>query len=168
MDKLEEGGLILSDSRINLLGNTLVLIGDGKLADDFTDIEFIGNPEVSISIGEPESVPAGKYAQEVLGNLGLWDKVSEKLVLAKDVRQVIEYVDGGNVDTGFVYKSDALLMKSGKILAEAPKDSHSPIIYPAALMSESDEMDGAAEFFDFIKSDLGMEIFKKYGFEMIN
>lgn len=168
MDALEEAGMIVTDSRKNLLGNALTLIAASEKADVIQGYESLTSADVTgISVGTPESVPAGKYAQQALQNLGIWDQIQDKVIFAKDVRQVLEYVDAGNVDCGLVYKSDAMVMKTGIVVADLPEDSHDPIIYPAALIADSTQEEAAARFYDFLKTDYAKSVFKKYGFSVI-
>ena len=103
MDALEQEGMLLPDSRKDLLGNKLTLIAASEKAGQIKGLDDLSSASAeSIAIGTPESVPAGKYAQQALQKAGLWDAVEKKLVYAKDVRQVLEYVDTGNVDCGIV------------------------------------------------------------------
>ncbi len=168
MDTLEEGGFILPDSRKDLLGNHLVLICSKEMSEKILSSKFLTNAEVkSIAIGTPESVPAGKYAKQALTTLGLWDKLQDKIVLAKDVKQVLEYVETGNVDCGFVYTTDALLLKSGVMVNEDFSASHDSIIYPAALIKDSTKIEAAKKFYAFLETDYAKEVFKKYGFAIM-
>lgn len=169
MDALEEAGLLAADSRLDLLGNTLTLVGTteiGKaLAEKEDAVSILSSNEIkSVSIGTPESVPAGKYAKKSLESLQLWEQLQSKLVLAKDVRQVLEYVETGNVEVGLVYKTDAMLLKTGMVLGDMPEGSYGPIIYPMALIKESSQADAARTFYDFLKTDYAKEVFEKYGF----
>lgn len=165
MDALEQGGLIVSDSREDLLGNTLTLVTSAEKADLIQGYKALASDAAaSIAMGTPESVPAGKYAQQALQNLGLWDQIQDKLIFGKDVKQVLEYVDSGNVDCGLVYKTDALAMKTGVVVMDLPEASHDPIVYPAALIKDSAQPEAAAKFYDFLKGGKAQEIFKKYGF----
>lgn len=166
MDTLEEAGLIEADSRKDLLGNTLTLIVSAEKADVIKGYETLAAAE-SIAIGTPESVPAGKYAKQALESLGIWDQIQDKIVFAKDVRQVLEYVDTGNVDCGLVYQTDALMMETGAIAAELPENSHDPIVYPAALISDSAQGEAAAGFYEFLQGEHAMNVFKKYGFKVL-
>src|SRR5690606_7964798 len=118
-----------------------------------------------VAIGHPESVPAGMYTEEILKKLGKWDQMEDKLVLAKDVRQVLTYVETGNVDIGFVYASDALISNKVKVIAKASSSWHEPIIYPAAVIADTDYKEEATAFTTFMKTEEAQEIFKKYGFE---
>lgn len=165
MDALEEEGLIVSESRKNLLGNELTLVAAAEKADRIKDYEGLASADVeSISIGTPESVPAGKYAQQALQNLDVWDQIRNKVVFAKDVRQVLEYVDTGNVDCGIVYKTDAMVMETGIVVMELPRDSYEPIVYPAALIRDSAQGEAAAKIYDFLQTEYARGVFKKYGF----
>ncbi len=136
MDALAEKDLIVADSRKNLLGNELILIAEKNSA--LQDFAGLTDPAIKrISIGTPETVPAGKYAQEALTSLNLYDQIKPKLVPAKDVRQVLTYVESGNVDAGLVYKSDTYQAKDIRIVTAAPSDSHKPIVYPMAIIKAS-------------------------------
>ncbi|ACV64167.1 molybdenum ABC transporter, periplasmic molybdate-binding protein [Desulfofarcimen acetoxidans DSM 771] len=166
MDALDEKGLILKETRKDLLGNDLVLIApkDTKI----TGFEDLIKPETDrVSIGTPESVPAGSYAKEALTKMQIWDKIQTKLVPAKDVRQVLHYVETGNVAAGMVYKSDALTSQEVKIVAYAPSDSHKPIVYPMAVLSNSKQQKETEKFADFLSGEEASKVFEKYGFKTI-
>jgi molybdate transport system substrate-binding protein len=163
MDELAARGLLVPESRSNLLGNELVLIvarEKKKVIKTFADL----SKAKSISIGQPETVPAGKYGKESLVSMKLWDKVDKKIVFAKDVRQVLAYVDSGNVDAGIVYKSDTAALKTGQVAAVAPKNSHSAIVYPMALVRASKNRDGAKKFMIFLKTPEAAKVFSEYRF----
>lgn len=165
MDALEKDGLILTDSRKDLLGNQLVLICSKEMVEKIQNSDALATENVkSIAIGTPDSVPAGKYAKQTLSNLGLWDKLQSKMILAKDVKQVLEYVETGNADCGFVYATDALLLKTGKVVTQDFSTSHDAIIYPAALIKDSSQPEAAKKFYDFLETEVAKDIFKKYGF----
>ncbi|MGI6732126.1 MAG: molybdate ABC transporter substrate-binding protein [Anaerovoracaceae bacterium] len=168
MNTLEEAGFIDKESRKDLLKNTLTLIATAEKEDVIKDLTALTSNDVeSIAMGTPESVPAGKYAQEVFETLGIWDKIQPKLVLAKDVRQVLDYVDTGNVDCGLVYLSDAKLLETGIIVEDMPADSHTPVVYPAALIKDSAQREAAVKFYEFIQNDFSKAVFQKYGFEVL-
>lgn len=164
MDALQDKQLLLKDTRTNLLQNQVVLIApaDTNSVNDFADLDNVEK----ISIGEPESVPAGKYAKETLTALNLYTKVEPKTVLAKNVRQVLTYVETGNVDAGLVYATDAQQSKA-KVVALAPERSHAPVIYPVAVIKDSQELSAAREFVQFLASDEAGEVFERYGFARI-
>ncbi len=168
MDALEEKGLLLPGTRKNLLTNRLVLVvpkGEKKIT-GFEDLTR--NTIRKIAMGEPESVPAGKYAKEVLTSMNLFNSLQSKLVYAKDVRQVLSYVETGNVDAGIVYKTDAKLSTQVDIIATAPIDSHSPIIYPIAVLKESKNLEAALAFVTFISGNTIKTVFEQLGFRETN
>ncbi|MCL6478244.1 MAG: molybdate ABC transporter substrate-binding protein [Peptococcaceae bacterium] len=165
MDAIAQQGLIVESTRKDLLANELVLIA-GKNS-GLTGFDGLTGQEVTrISIGAPETVPAGKYARETLVHLQLWDKLQDKLVLAKDVRQVLTYVETGNVDAGLVYRTDAISGQGVRIVAAAPAGSHRPIVYPAALIRNSKHPEEAKQFFAFLFSDEAARTFEKHGFKV--
>jgi molybdate transport system substrate-binding protein len=168
MDALQSKNLLLAGTRKNLLGNQIVLIvpKNAKNISSFTDLK--SDRIVKIAVGEPNSVPAGKYAQEVLTYLKMFDATKSKFVFAKDVRQVLSYVETGNVDAGIVYLTDAKLSKLVKIVATAPAKSHSPVVYPMAVMQSSKNITQAKSFTDYLLSQKANSIYKKYGFTTIN
>lgn len=166
IDALAEKGLIVDASRKDLLGNELVLIAgkDSKL----TGFEGLTDTSVKkISIGTPETVPAGQYAKETLTSLKLWDQLQPKMVLAKDVRQVLTYVETGNVDAGLVYRTDAITGKEIKIVAAAPTGSNKPIVYPMAVIKSTKHQKEAEEFAKFMQGDDAVKVFEKYGFKVL-
>ena len=161
---LSQKGLLEEGSRKNLLSNELVLIAgkDSKIS-DFNDLA--GDKVNKISIGTPETVPAGMYAKETLTNLKLWDKIQPKLVLAKDVRQVLTYVETKNVEAGLVYHSDAIKGKEIKTVTVAPEASHSPIIFTMAVIKSTKHSKEVSDFAAFLLSDEANKIYMKYGFK---
>lgn len=167
MDDLQTKNLIKQDSRKNLLENKLVMIvpKDSTLNLKKYD-ELTQNSVQKIAIGEPKVVPAGQYAQEVLKKIGIWDQVAAKLVMAKDVRTVLVYVESGNVDAGIVYQTDAASSKKVEIVATAPDGSHKPIVYPAAILTGAKQPKAAQEFLEYLFSPESQAVFEKYGFTM--
>ncbi len=149
MDDLEEGGYIDADTRTDLLTNTLTLIATTEMADVVTMDNLTSIQIGTISIGEPETVPAGKYATQVFDNLGITDQIADKIVYAKDVRAVLNYVVSGDADCGFVYRTDAVLEEDNlSIIGDVDSDLHDPIVYPAAILNEAADADNTADFFD--------------------
>jgi len=165
MNALDDKGLIIKDTKKNLLKNRMVLVvpKDSSKIKDFSDL----TSAKVIALGEPESVPAGKYGQELLTKLGLWDKVSSKMVYAKDVRQVLAYVESGDADAGIVYRTDALISDKVKVAALADESLHSPVVYPAAVIKDSKNSAAARDFVKFLSSAKAETVFEKYGFTVI-
>jgi molybdate transport system substrate-binding protein len=164
MDELQAEHLILPDTRHDILRNTLVLItpANNEAVKDFADL---AKPNVkTIALGEASTVPAGMYAQQTLEHLKLFDAIKSKVVYAKDVRQVLTYVETGNADAGLVYRTDALITNKVRIAATAPEDSHELIIYPIAVVKTTKQTDMAREFVNFIGGPVARPVFIKYGF----
>jgi molybdate transport system substrate-binding protein len=167
MDALESKNLLLPDTRRDLLTNQIVLIvpKDNTTIQSFTDLG--ADTLTQIALGEPKTVPAGEYAEEVLTSLGILDVVKPKAVYAKDVRQVLNYVATGNVDAGIVYLSDAKVSDKVKVVATASEDSHSPIVYPVAILQDSSSPEAAKRFENFLFTTEAKTIFEQYGFMTI-
>lgn len=167
-DALNQKNLLVKDSEISLLGNDLVLVVS-KDNSDVKSLQDLTQQSVQkISIGTPESVPAGKYAQESLINLKLWDILQPKFVPAKDVTQVLNYVETGNVEAGLVYKSDALDSTKVKVVMTVPADSHKAIVYPAGVVAASKNQQVAGDFLKYLQSDEAQQVFVKYGFSSLS
>ena len=164
MKALKDGGLLLDDTTKDLVENSLVLVAaNGVEINSFDDLK--SDKVNHIAVGEPESVPAGKYADEVLTNTGIKDSISDKLVFAKDVKEVLAWVASGNADVGFVYLSDALSSDSVSIVENVDEvNDHSPITYP--VIKASNNIDEAKKFEDFLFTDEAQKIFEKYGYKV--
>ncbi len=163
MDALEEKGLI--QDRQNFLQNKLVLVGTKEMEGKIDKMEDLLSEQVQyISIGTPETVPVGKYAKEALIYHDLWDKLQEKIVLTKDVRQALTYVDTGNADVGIVYYSDVFALENAISLFIVPEESHTAITYPAAIVKSSPLKDEITDFNNFLTSSQAGEIFERHGF----
>ncbi len=164
MDALESAGLVLSGTRKDIVRNQIVLIVPKGRAGISSFVDLAEPAVKIIAIGEPQTVPAGKYAQEVLTHLGLYDQLKPKYVLAKDVRQVLTYVATGNADAGIVYITDARISDEVTVIATAAEDSHSPIIYPAAVLKASRNTAAAKSFLEFLSGPKARAVFQKFGF----
>jgi molybdate transport system substrate-binding protein len=165
MNELEAKNMISKASRKDLVENKLVLIVPQESKLGLASFEDLSKASVQkLSVGEPAVVPAGQYAREALQKLGLWDKLKDKIVYAKDVRTVLTYVETGNVEAGIVYKTDAAASGKVKIAATAPADSHQPVVYPAAVLAGSKQPKAAEEFLNYLAGPDGMKVFVKYGF----
>ena len=168
MDALQQKNLLDPGTRINLLTNRLVLITP-RNAKALTSFQDLTSDQVSqIAIGEPKSVPAGQYAQELLMNLKIFDSIKSKLIYGNNVRQVLTYVETGNVDAGIVYITDAKESKSIRVAATAQENLHSPIVYPVAVLRDSKNITAAREFVQFLSGTQARTVFEKYGFGVAN
>jgi molybdate transport system substrate-binding protein len=165
MNGLASKGLLLEGTRRDLLKNRIVLIVPAGAATAIGTFQDLEKPEVKqIAIGEPQTVPAGNYAQQVLTHLELYDGLKLKFILGKDVRQVLTYVASGNVDAGIVYATDAKASDKVKVVATAAEDWHSPVIYPVAVLKGSMHVAAAKDFEMFLSGPEARAVFEKYGF----
>lgn len=165
MDELAAKNLLVPGTRRDIAANRLVLVvpKDSPLpVAGFADLA--GDKVRKIALGETATVPAGQYAREALENLGLWDRLKDKYVFAKDARTVLAYVVTGNVDAGLVYATDAA-GAGVKVVAAAPAASHRPIVYPAAVVAASPRPALAADFLAFLAGREGQAVLARHGFE---
>jgi molybdate transport system substrate-binding protein len=163
MDKA--GALIDAASRVNFAGNALVLIvpAEGGLAvKDAKDLQ--GGGFKLIAIGNPESVPVGRYTKGALTATGLYDTLAPKFVLAENVRQALDYVARGEVQAGFVYATDAV-QRADKVKVALEVAGHKPVTYPIALLQASKNKDMGKAFSDYVKGAEGRAVLTKYGFK---
>jgi molybdate transport system substrate-binding protein len=163
MDKAEK--LIDPATRVNFAGNALVLIvpADGGLPlagpEDLKEEQF-----KLVAMGNPDSVPVGRYTKGALEAVGLYETLTPKFVLAESVRQALDYVARGEVQAGFVYATDAAL-RADKVKIAAQVTGHKPISYPIALLKESKSKDMGQKFIDFVTGEEGQAILAKFGFK---
>jgi len=167
MNALKEKGMMIDSSIKNVLENKVVLITPKNAAALNSFEALAGNSVKRIGVGEPKSVPVGQYTEQVFQSLGLTDKVASKLILAKDVREVLSWVETGNVDAGVVYETDAKISKAVTICATAPEGSHKKVIYPIGVVKASKRAAEGQKFVDFLFSDTAKEVFIRYGFTVI-
>jgi molybdate transport system substrate-binding protein len=167
MDYLQTRKLIDPATRRIVLGNRLVLISPAdstvtvKIAPHFALAKLLGDGR--LATGNPDSVPVGKYARSALTKLGVWSEVQDKIAAADNVRAALALVARGEAPLGIVYRTDALIEKKVRIVADFPANSHDPIIYPAATTARAQA--GAADFVNFLSSPAAQAIFAKYGFD---
>jgi len=171
MDYLASKNLIRPESRIGLVGNSLVLV-----ASKGSPIQVALQPGIDLAsilgsgrlaMGHVEAVPAGKYGKAALEHLGAWEGVKGRIAQADNVRAALLLVSHGEAPLGIVYKTDAVSDPNVTIAATFPPGSHSPIIYPVALTRDSTNPD-AASFLAFLRSDQAKPSFEKQGFTFIN
>jgi molybdate transport system substrate-binding protein len=163
-DALEKKGLLVSGSRKSLLGNILVLITPTDHAvlpspSDLTNAAF-----QKLALGDVKSVPCGTYAKSYLEKQGLWAAVQPRVISFDSVRAVLAAVESGNVDAGFVYKTDALISKRVRVdIAVAAADAP-PITYPLALVKDAPQPEAAKKFAAYLETGAAKAVFEKYGF----
>lgn len=165
MDMAEKQGLVAATERRNFVRNTLVLVvpNDSKLP--IKRLEDLGQATVQkVAIGNPASVPVGRYTQHALDAVKLWPTVSAKAIHTQNVRQSLDYVARGEVDAGFVYATDATVMKDTvKVAFEVPLDI--AISYPIAATVGSANAEEAKRFVAYVLSPAGQAILATYGFQ---
>lgn len=153
-----------------LIGNDLVLIAPADstasitIAPNFDLAGALGNDR--LSIGDPNSVPAGQYGQQALKKLGVWTSVEGKIAPAQNVRAALALVQRGEAPLGIVYATDARGVQDVKVIGTFPNDSHDPIVYPIGVVAGHDRPEVKA-FFDFLVGPHGKELFASYGFKTL-
>ncbi|MGD9780047.1 molybdate ABC transporter substrate-binding protein [Methanomethylovorans sp.] len=167
MDMLASKGFIYNDTREDFVENSLVMITPSGNALGLIGMQDLTKTEVEkISMGNPDTVPAGKYAKEGLTNAGLWDNVSRKTLLAENVKQALVYVETGEAEAGFVFSTDASSAKNGSIEVIASVPVTTPITYPIAVVSATQHKDDSQMFIDFVTGEKGKSILEQYGFSI--
>lgn len=164
MDQAKEKNLIVAESRKDFVSNGLVLIvpKDSKLV--IKGVKDLADPKIArIATGNPETVPAGRYAQEVLTKAGLWDSLKPKYIFAETVRQALDYIGRGEVDAGFVFATDAASVKD-KVQVAAVAEGHQPIRYPVAAVAGTKRKELSQKFIDFLLGSEGQAVLSRYGF----
>ncbi|MBQ7738999.1 MAG: molybdate ABC transporter substrate-binding protein [Desulfovibrionaceae bacterium] len=161
MDKAAASKCIDPKSRQDFVRNTLVLITPKGA----TNVKSLADlPKINkIAIGNPDSVPAGRYAKEVLQNEKLWEELGPKFIYGNNVRQVLDYVSRGEVDAGIVYGTDAQHQKE-KVAIVSTLTGHKPVLYPIALATTGKNSKDGQKFINFVLSSQGMNILAQFGF----
>lgn len=169
MDALEKKNLIEPGTRKNLLSNQLVIIvpGDSQVAVS-SPRDLLKADVKRIALAEPSSVPVGVYSSKYLTDEGLWPQVKPKIVPVRDVRATLASVESGNVEAGFVYKTDAAVSKKVKIVYEVPVDKGPKITYPVAIVKDSRRKEAARDFLSYIQTPAAKDAFRKYGFIVLD
>ncbi|MCR2806541.1 molybdate ABC transporter substrate-binding protein [Paenibacillus soyae] len=165
MNALIDNGFVEEEQTKDLLSNSLVVVTPKNGGLPLKDVQELLREDVAkLAVGIPESVPAGAYAVEALKGAGIWDSLQAKTVQAKDVKQVLQYVETGNVDAGFVYKTDAMSSDAAAIAFEVDPGTYSPILYPVGIVKDTDEPNETRKLYEYLQSEEAMAVFQKYGF----
>lgn len=166
MDKLQQKDLIDKDSREDFLKNNLVLIVSKEFKDKIKNIDDLKNisSKDKVAMGEPESVPAGKYGKQTLKYYNLYDKLKDNLVFGKNVKQVAQFVENGEAVAGIVFESDSTVLKESYVAEIIEDKAHKPIVYPVAIINNSKNKEAAKEFIKYLKSGKGQKAFKSHKF----
>ncbi|PSW56332.1 molybdate ABC transporter substrate-binding protein [Photobacterium leiognathi] len=168
MDYVEQQGAVIDNSRVDVLKNSLVMVAPTDYPQN--NISFSASWDLSkaldgtrLAVGNPDNVPAGRYAKQSLEFMHLWKQAEPLLARANNVRSALVLVERGEAKLGIVYKTDAEISKKVKIVATFPEDSHKPITYPMALVKGNDTP-AAKAFYQYLQHDEAKAIFKQYGF----
>jgi molybdate transport system substrate-binding protein len=165
MDYLQQRGRVLVDTRVDLLGNTLVLIapkGRGFPVRMQPGFDLAAAFKGKLCTGEPDVVPAGIYAKQGLEKFGWWPSLQGRIVGTDDVRTALAFVERGECAAGIVYATDARISDRVEVIARFPEDSHAPIVYPFALVKGARPQ--ARAFLRFLQSPTAAAIFARHGF----
>jgi molybdate transport system substrate-binding protein len=170
MDYVAKKNLIKADTRSNLLGNRIVLVSAKdqakpvEIAKGFDLAALLGDGK--LAIGEVKSVPAGRYGKAALESLGIWPSVEAKVAGAESVRAALALVSRGEAPYGIVYQTDVTADPGVAVVGTFPSDSHPPIIYPVAILAESNNP-AAAAYLAFLKSEKAARFFTEQGFTIL-
>ena len=169
MDELDKAGFVVQDTKTNFVANSVVLIVPSSSKKALTSFEDLKKDEIKkIAVGNPKTVPVGRYSDETFQYYKISDIIQPKLIFAENVRQVLDYVARGEVDAGVVYSTDAIVKQQEvRIIMTAPDASHKPIIYPIAVVKDTKNEKAAKGFISLVTSDEGRKILSKYGFKPI-
>ncbi len=170
MDYLEQKKLLTLNSRFNLLRNRLVMVTPNN---DHFVVQWAAEFDLSkafqgrFSMGHPDYVPAGIYAKQALRYFKWWSPLQSRLVAAQDVRAALIFVERGEVEMGIVYETDALISKHVRIVGQFPEKSHSPLVYPIALIA-ANQTPLAAQFLQFLQTPEVLKIYTQNGFGIVH
>ena len=171
MDYLAQRNLIQPASRTSMLGNTLVLIAPASSAQGPVtvgrnlDLAGLLGPQGRITTGDPAHVPVGRYAQQALESLGLWQAAEPRLARADNVRAALLFVERGEAPLGIVYGTDAAISQGVRVIGTFPADSHPPISYPFALTTRGTSAEARA-FLAFLTGPDAAPTWKRFGFSL--
>ena len=166
MDALVESAHINADSVVGLLENKVVLIESSAAPTGLTDFAEVIDFDGVVALGDPGSVPAGQYAEEIFTSLGVWDGVLAKASLGTNVTEVLNWVAAGSAGLGVVYATDAA-SKTGEVavIAEAPEGSlAAPVIYPLGILAHTEQAEATQLLYEFLQGPEASAIFESYGF----
>ena len=169
MNYLQDKKLINTASRKEFLGNKLVLIapkGRGFNVKFDKSFDFSKSFDGRLCTGDIDSVPAGIYAKDSLIYLNWWDGIKTRIVGTQDVRGALAFVERGECAAGIVYETDAKISNKVEIVATFPEESHKPIVYPMAFVLNAKNVNN--DYFSYLQSSNALDIFKKYGFNILN
>ncbi len=159
MNRVIAANAIHKKNTVSVLTNQLVIVSQQQL---FSPEELSAAHIRKIAVGTPETVPAGMYAKSALTEWHLWSQLTEKFVFTKDVRQVLTYVESGNVDAGIVYQTDALTSELNRYPMGDKRDT--PITYPLGIVTATKHFKEAQNFYNYLQSNQSKKVYDAYGF----
>ncbi len=163
-DRGVKQSLLDAASRVDFATNSVVLVVPAEGGVDVTAVKDLEAPSIKrVAIGKPATVPAGRYAKTALAAVGAWERLEPKLVYADNVRQVLDYASRGEVQAGFVYATDAAIMKD-RVRVVQTVSGHAPVRYPVAIVADSRQKALAARFIAFLATPTAREILARSGF----
>lgn len=169
MEALAKRHLLRAGSRRSVLSNSLVVVVPDDSELKIAKTTDLASPHIrALALAEPQSVPVGVYAKEVLRRQGLWSKVIDRVVPTENVRGVLSAVESGNVDAGIVYRTDARISKRVRIAYEIPAAETPAIVYPFAVLAEAADVTQAERFLDYLVSEEGLTVFRRFGFRTLS
>ncbi|WP_162785074.1 molybdate ABC transporter substrate-binding protein [Bacillus sp. P14.5] len=158
---LADSGAVSAGDR--LFSNSLVLVV--RQDSQVSGLNDVIERNFKLSIGTPETVPAGFYAKQALENMGVWKEALPRTVYAKDVRHVMTLLDHGAADAGIVYESDAMAVQDSRVIRRFDAATHSPILYWGGLVEAGEHKEESMLFLEFLEGQRALKIFERYGFE---
>ncbi len=169
MDTLQAGKLIIDETRRDLLNNKIVLVVPTDSTLSISGFMDLMNDDIQhIAIGDPEFVPSGIYGKQALEVFGIYEQIQAKLILQIDTPHVVGLIKSSNVEVGIVYSTDAAIADDIKIVAYAPDEVNSKIVYPVAVIKASKNIEAAKAYINFLLSGEAKSIFEQYGFVVVN
>ncbi|MEG2174509.1 MAG: molybdate ABC transporter substrate-binding protein [Oscillospiraceae bacterium] len=162
----EKLDLVLSNTRFNLVSNSVVLVTPKGNPAKIKSFEDVNSKAVSLIALGNSDVPVGQYAEEIFKSMGVWDALNSaaKITFGTNVKEVLAQVEAASVDCGVVYSTDAATASGVEVVCMAPKDSHKPITYPSAILKNSKNQQAAQDFLTFLKTDAASAVFESVGF----
>lgn len=164
MNRAQKQNLIVPESRANFVRNRLVLVVPADGGAPVQSLSDLARLKVErIAIGNPDAVPAGRYAKGALEAAGLWETLKPRLVNTQNVRQALDYVTRGEADAGFVYATDAAILAGrARVVTDVPTSE--PILYPIAVVKGGGSQRLGEQFAAFVRSDAARRVLDRYGF----
>jgi molybdate transport system substrate-binding protein len=164
LDGLEAAGLVVPGSRRDVASNRLVVVAAKKSGHRLGALDDLRAQAGKVAIADPQLAPAGRYARAAMQASGIWDEVEPRTIPGLDVRNTAAAVTARNAEFGFVYETDAAAIDGLEIVLVVPDRLYPPIVYPAAVVSNSRNVPAATAFLDYLLSNSARAVFEKHGF----